>query len=108
MAASRAPSAVGLANLLAARMWCQADGSGGLTLQGLAATPAPIIDFKPLLAKRVVSQPLSTRLAAGLLRPPPQAAPAFEVRQARLAPWLGRALFQPHAALLLITRTHRR
>jgi hypothetical protein len=81
VAASRAPSAAGLANLLAARIWCQADGSGGLVLQGLAATPAPIIDFKPLLAKRVVSQPLSNRLAAGLLRSPPAAAPTFEVRK---------------------------
>jgi hypothetical protein len=85
VAASRAPSAAGLANLLAACMWCQADGSGGLALQGLAAAPAPIIDFKPLLAKRVVSQPLPNRLAAGLLRSPPAAAPALEVRQAGIA-----------------------
>ena len=95
VAASRAPSAAGLANLLAARMWCQADGSGGLALQGLAATPAPIIDFKPLLAKRVVSQPLPSRLAAGLLRAPPAAAPALEVRQAGIAGFFFCALSHP-------------
>ena len=95
VAASRAPSAAGLANLLAARMWCQADGSGGLALQGLAATPAPIIDFKPLLDKRVVSQPLPNRLAAGLLRSPPAAAPALEVRQAGIAGFFFCALSHP-------------
>lgn len=75
VAASRAPAPAGLANLLAMRLSCQADGRGGLLLEGIAATPAPILDFKPLLAKHVAPSPLAQRLQAQLARPAAVAAP---------------------------------
>lgn len=69
VAASRAPAPAGLACLLAARLTCRPDCSGGLLLEGSAAVPAPILDFKPLLSKRVAATPLAERLQ-GLLHCP--------------------------------------
>ncbi|KAL4427991.1 hypothetical protein ABPG75_002080 [Micractinium tetrahymenae] len=74
VAASRAPAPAGLAHLLAAQLSCEPDGCGALTLHGAAATPAPILDFKPLLSKRVVPGPLVARLQDALLHSPPAAA----------------------------------
>ena len=76
VAASRAPAPAGLAHLLAARLACWPDGHGGLALEGCAASPAPILDFKPLLAKRVAATPLAARLQEVLrCAVPPAAGP---------------------------------
>lgn len=71
VAASRAPTVSGLANFLAARLCCYADGSGALVLQGVTVTPAPILDIKPLLSKRVAAHQLANRLQDLLRCPPP-------------------------------------
>ncbi len=67
VAASRALAPAGLPHLLAARLSCEPDGLGGLVLHGVAAIPAPILDFKPLLSKRVVPCPLAQQLQNALL-----------------------------------------
>ena len=74
VAASRAPAPAGLPHLLSARLACAPDGRGGLVLHGTAATPASILDFKPLLAKRVAPGPLAQRLQDALLHSPPPGA----------------------------------
>lgn len=74
VAASRAPAPAGLAHLLAASLSCEPDGHGGLALHGAAATPAPILDFKPLLSKRVAPCPLAQRLQEALMHSCPAAA----------------------------------
>ncbi|PRW05879.1 SCL-interrupting locus isoform X1 [Chlorella sorokiniana] len=50
-----------------------ADGAGGLVVAGTAVMPAPIIDFRPLLPKRLAATPLAQRLQEQLRSPLPPA-----------------------------------
>lgn len=88
VAASRAPAPAGLSHLLAARLACWPDGRGGLVLEGGCVSPAPILDLKPLLAKRVAATPLAARLQ-GVLR---GAAPAAAEEDGLLSMDRGRSL----------------
>lgn len=71
VAVGRAPAPASLAHLLAATATAQPDGAGGLLVEGTAVTPAPIIDFKPLLPKRLAATPLAQRLQEQLRGPSP-------------------------------------
>lgn len=77
VAASRAPAPAGLAHLLAASATAQADCTGGLLVAGTAVAPTPILDFRPLLPKRLAAMPLAQRLQLQLRDPVP---PGEEVR----------------------------
>lgn len=86
VAASRAPGPAGLAHLLAAAMVAHADGGdGGLVLAGAAVTPAPILDLRPLLPKRLAATPLAAHLQEQLRSPVPPPEEARHGARVRVA-----------------------
>lgn len=90
VAVSRAPAAAGLAHMLSAAATAHAEGASGLKVAGTLVTAAPIIDFRPLLPKRLAATNLAQRLQEQLRSPMP---PLEEVHSCLL-----RTLqpFQPH------------